>query len=91
MQHEQESGFNVSAFDGWSFVHAAFGLAFGFFRVPRFIAYGLIILTELVEMALRKMIPFFRESAINIAADIAIGIIAYELGRAFTGRFTFIA
>jgi len=86
MQHETSTEFNVTALDGWSFVHAAFGLVFGLVRVPRFIAYGLIIATEVVEMILRKTLPFFRESAVNVAADLTIGIVSYEVGRAFTGR-----
>jgi len=76
--------FNESAIDGWTFVHVAFGLAFGLFRVPRLVAYGLILGTELVELALRRTLPFFRESTANIAADLIVGLAAYEIGRAIT-------
>ena len=73
---------NVKAFDLWTIVHLGAGLLLAFLRVPRPIAYGLIILVELVEFMLRGMSNFFRESRANILADLAIGIGAYEIGRA---------
>lgn len=53
----------------------------GLVGVPRPIAYGLIVATEIVEFMLRPMTSFFEESRANILADLISGIAAYELGR----------
>lgn len=72
----------VAAIDGWTAVHLASGVGLAAIGASRFMAYGLIILVELLELFARTLgVAFFRESARNVAADIAAGIIGYELSR----------
>lgn len=68
------------ALDKWSGVHALMGYSMGLLRFPRPIAYGLIILTEVIEFMLAPSTEFFQESRKNIFADLVIGTVAFELG-----------
>ncbi len=71
--------------DGWSIAHIAVGAGLRIFNVPRGLAYGIIVLTEVVEAILRSFgVTFFRETPQNVAADLFFSIGAYELFR-FTG------
>lgn len=72
---------NDDAFDVWTIVHIVSGFLLAFFKVGRPIAYSLIIAVEIAEFLLRGRSGFFRESRLNIAADLAVGIGAYELKR----------
>lgn len=68
--------------DGWTAVHAASGAVLGTVRVNRTTAYLLIIGTEVLEFILRRTFPdtrFFQETRPNIAADLIVGIAAYEI------------
>lgn len=69
------------ALDKWSGVHFGAGYSMGLLRFPRPVAYGLIILTEVIEFTLAPTTKFFQESRKNIFADLLIGTVAYELGR----------
>lgn len=75
---------NDDAFDIWTPVHVLLAGAMGVLQFPRPIAYVLIFGVEIGELFLSRFVNFFQESRRNIAADLAVGIVAYELGRAIT-------
>jgi len=75
---------NDDAFDIWTPVHVLLAGAIGVLRFPRPVAYLLIFGVELVEFFLSRFINFFQESPRNIAADLVVGIVAYEIGRAIS-------
>ncbi len=73
---------NDNAFDIWTPVHVLLAGAMGVLRFPRPIAYVLIFGVEIGEVVLSRFVNFFQESRRNIAADLVVGIVAYEIGRA---------
>ena len=73
---------NRSAFDLFTLAHFAVGLIMGAQRVPRALAYTIIVGTEVLEFALRDRLPgFFMETAENIASDVIASAGGYELAR----------
>ena len=66
------------AFDTWTPVHLTVGLILGLTQPSRPTAYGLISIFELMEP---DFWPNWRESKINIATDLVVGFVGYEIGR----------
>ncbi len=72
---------NENAVDIWTPVHVVLAGAMGVLRFPRPVAYVLIFGVEIFEFVASSFVDMFRESRRNIAADLIVGIAAYELGR----------
>jgi len=75
---------NQGPLDKWTPVHIILAGAMGVLHIPRPLAYVLIFAVELVEFTASKFVDFFRESRVNIAADLALGIASYEVARLLT-------
>lgn len=75
------------AIDGWTVIHLLAGVWLGAIGVSRPVAYGLILGVEILEFMLRPTTDFFIESPANVIADIAAGVVAYELTAANRERF----
>ena len=70
------------ATDGWTGLHVLTGTALALFKVPRPVAYAIIVGTEIIEAGLRSIgINFFRETPLNILTDLLASIFGYELIR----------
>lgn len=69
--------------DGWTLAHLVVGATMGALEVPRSLAYGIIIGTELIEFLLRRLgVRFFDETQQNVALDLVSSAAAYEIARA---------
>ena len=75
----------VKTLDGWTVAHAATGFILASLGIPRGPAYAIIIGTEILEVLLRRVprvAGFFGETQQNIAADIVVSILGFEVTRA---------
>lgn len=70
--------------DGWSIAHGIVGAVMASAKLPRPVAYTIIIATELIEFVFRQLRIFpvlFQEDPSNVLADILISLGSYELTR----------
>jgi len=78
----------IHAVDKWTVAHLLVGLGLSIFRVPRPVAYAIIIGTEVVEFALRRTDfsqTLFAETQENIVADIFFSVLSYEVNQIIGG------
>ena len=77
---------NTTAFDRWSLLHGAVGMAAGLARVNFWLFLGAISVYELVEFLMEspagsKLFGSKKpESAVNMLTDLGIGISTYTVG-----------
>ena len=80
-----------AAFDAWSWVHVASGVALGAVGFGILATFGLLVLYEVVEALLRKgrsgVGVFEYESWANIAVDILVGMLGFAAGWAVRAAF----